>query len=201
MADLASDNFNRADGDSLGSNWTEQVGDFDILTNRAIQNTASGNNIATWDTNISSSPAGDYNIKSIVRCDVTGGAAVVGRWTASTDYYQTHLNTVSQDLRIRKRVADVATTLGTYVGGYGITTDYTIEMKMVGSTITAYEASTLRLTVTDSDLKAEGKPGLFADSDGKVYDDFLVSGNMAGLRSIFTSNHLRPRVFAPGIAR
>lgn len=35
MITAISDNFDRADSDTLGSGWTEQSGDIDIASNRA----------------------------------------------------------------------------------------------------------------------------------------------------------------------
>jgi hypothetical protein len=46
-----SDDFNRTDGDSLGSNWSEVTGDIDISSNTAAAQTASGLDLAVWTAN------------------------------------------------------------------------------------------------------------------------------------------------------
>ena len=87
-----SDNFDRADADSLGSNWTEILGDIDIVSNAARGMTASNYSMAVWTANA-------MGVSQYVRQtpDSTGGSGQYSysffRYTnASTRCYGLELN-------------------------------------------------------------------------------------------------------------
>ncbi len=185
MATLGSDNFNRANSTSLGSDWTEQAGNWKILSNELSLNTHSGGDDLTWDTALNASPAADYDVSAKVKLTTTGGLAVCGRWTDTNNCMLLQVNTVSQVIRLRKRVAGVNTTIGTYTGGYSVNTYYTIKMTMAGSNFAGWIDGVNRITtVSDAAISATGKPGILADSAGKIVDDFLVEGTAASSTSI-----------------
>src|SRR3990167_417787 len=173
MATLASDNFDRADSTNIGSDWTEQKGDWEILSNKLNHKTdsgTSGEDIATWDTALNASPAADYDVEAIVRLTVTGGMGVVVRYLDDNNMYLLFLNTVGQTLEIYKKVSGSYTQLGsTYSAGQSISIDYTLKLSMVGSTIKGYQDGVERISATDSDLTATGKPGVISDSAGKLW--------------------------------
>lgn len=178
MSTLASDTFDRADSTSIGADWTEQSGSWAIASNKLSQS-SSGTSHATWDTALSASPAADYSVTVTVRLTTTGGAGLTVRWQDDSNSYRTVVNTVSQYLRLNKRVAGTNTTLGQYNGGQSIDTDYTIKCSVVGSDFEVFQDGTSRITASDSDITAAGKPSLTSDSAGKLYDNFLVEGTLA----------------------
>ena len=185
MATLASDNFNRANSTSLGSDWTEQEGNWEIVSNELSLNTHSGGDNLTWDTALNASPAADYDVSAKIKLTTTGGLRVIGRWQDVSNYYYLEVNTVSQVIRLRKRIAGVNTTIGTYTGGYSVNIYYTIKMTMAGSNFAGWIDGVNRITtVSDTAISATGKPGISADSAGKIVDDFLVEGTAAATTAI-----------------
>ena len=107
-----------------------------------------------------------------------------GRYTDASNWYRARISTVSQYLRLEKNVAGSKTTLGQYNGGQSITTNYVIKLSMVGSAIKVFQDTVERISVSDSDITATGKPFCGADSSGKTFNDFLVEGTEASVGGI-----------------
>lgn len=178
MATLASDDFNRADADALGSNWTEETQDWDIVSNKA-RATLPGTSVAYWSGAFNPASA-DYDVQGLVqKTGDVGASGLIGRRTGADTYYVLYINTFSQLLVLSKIVAGVETELGTFNGGYANNTDYTIKLSMSGTTIKGFEGGVERISVTDSAISAIGKPGIWSDDDGALSDDFLVTGTEA----------------------
>lgn len=80
-----SDNFNRSNADSLGGNWSEVVGDIDIVSNAAVPQTASGTDMAIWTANALA--ANQY--AAILETDGAGGTAahIILRYTDSSSVF------------------------------------------------------------------------------------------------------------------
>lgn len=176
MATLASDNFNRADGDSLGANWTEASGDIDIASNIADATAASR---VIWAGTFSPANA-DYDVTADLRVAASvGGVGVMARYTDLNNFYYSIINTFSQTLTIRKRVASTNTTLGTYNGGQSTGVTYTVRFNLVGTALKAFQAGVERVSVTDGDLTSVGVPGMWTDSGDGTLDNFLVEGTAA----------------------
>lgn len=195
MSTLASDTFTRADSGSIGSDWTEVSGTWDIASNKLKLTTFSSTGAnahtddeATWDTALNASPAADYDVECVVNAGTTGGLGVLGRRQDLNNTYWLRINTVSQYLRMYKTVSGTVTQLGsTYSGGQSSGVDYTIKLSMVGSSLTGYQAGTSRITATDSAITATGKPGVFGDSSNKLFDSFAVYGTLASSSAIKTA--------------
>lgn len=184
MATLASDDFNRANSSSLGSDWSEVSGDWEISSNALVLASDVGGADAesyeyiTWETALNASPAADYDVS----CDInpTNASGIAGRLTDGSNQMMVRLHTVNQSLVLRKYVAGAVTTLGSYSGGYSAGNVYTIKLSMAGTTFNVYADTILRIgPVTDSSISAEGKAAIKADSVTPTFDNFLVEGTAA----------------------
>src|SRR3990167_5591891 len=90
----ASDNFNRADSSNIGSNWSEESGDWQIASNRLIQNTLSlvynalwvGASVNNSDHFVSADVLNTFNPGNVVKVGVgarmTSGSTNSGYWLA-----------------------------------------------------------------------------------------------------------------------
>lgn len=177
-ADLATDSFTRSDSDSMGSDWTEVSGDFDISSNTAISTTASTRSLCVWNGTFNANNA-NYIVQAICKTTSASSSGVLGRYVDSSNYYFAYINTFSQTVKLVKRVSGTDTEIGTYSGGYSTGTNYTLRLEMISTTLKVYVNGTERISVTDSSLTATGKPGLFSDHNAAVIDDFNVYGEEA----------------------
>lgn len=176
MATLISDAFTRADGDSLGSDWTEVLGDWDIVSNKVASQTASTANLAYWSGTFNTASA-DYDVSGdCLKSGDVGSSGIIGRYQDSSNYYRLYVSTFLQQLVLEKKVAGVNTTLGTYSAGQSNDTTFVLKLSFVGTAIKGYQDGVQRISVTDSAFSAIGKPGIYADDDGATVDNFLVEG-------------------------
>ena len=154
MATIFSDDFNRADADSLGGDWTERGADFDIVSNGVnIPNGGNG--------------GGGY-------------LGVVGRRvnysTDDSDGYFASIRPSSGRVRLFSRVSGVATSIATTdAETINFDTFYTVKVDMNGTTIKELIDGSEILSATNSALSAAGDGGLMLSSgdDDQFWDDFL----------------------------
>lgn len=189
MAILISDDFDRADNDSLGANWTEDSGDWDIASNVASSTAASR---ATW-TGTFNTAGADYDVSGDLRITASvAGVGVIGRFVDLDNFYHARINTFSQYLRLQKRVGGTDTTLGQYNGGQSTGNTYVVKLSMVGSTIKVFQDGTERISVTDSALTATGLPGIWSDSNVCTVNNFLVEGTEASAGGTYVNSFYGP---------
>ena len=81
-----SDNFDRADNDSLGANWTEVVGDCDILSNVFDCATADSNNIAYY-SGIACSTVSQYICATVLGASTSASKLFIFRHTPTGTAY------------------------------------------------------------------------------------------------------------------
>lgn len=189
MANIFSDNFNRADSGSLGGNWTENYGDFQINSNALKNaNNTDQDNYAAVSSGFSPSSA-DYTVQSVVTISNVGGSntaiGIWGRGDGASDFeyiLRLNQNGGSGQLELYKFIDDAtyAYLLGTYSTTVSTATAYTIKLEMNGTTIKGYLAGTERISVTDSSLTLAGAVGVGAYNNGtkaanhQVWDDFTA---------------------------
>lgn len=179
MATLASDNFDRADAGTLGSNWTDDNAGFAIVSNKASG--ATGDQ-AYWSGTFNPASA-DYDVTvTLHHTGTVSELAFFGRRTGSTTFYWVAMNTFMQTVKLYKRVSGTDTELGSYTGGYSTGNTYTFRLNMVGSTLKVFEGATERISVSNSDITATGTPGILASviNGTSDWDNFLVEGTEAG---------------------
>ena len=174
------DSFDRADSTDLGANWTEDRGDFQILTNvlDVVSLGALPNNtaIATHNTSLSTD---DHYSQSLINRQTTGAAIGPGMIVRFGDIDNYYLGRVKisgvDDLAITKRVTGVQTDLGT------LTEDWTngaeMEMRVDGSPLNLYKDNVLKVgPITDTDLTGQLKVGVWTNDATAGVDWNLFEG-------------------------
>jgi lysophospholipase L1-like esterase len=180
MATLITDNFDRTDSDSLGSDWSEDSGDIDIVSNRAKTTAASR---ARWVGTFNPASA-DYEIEA--KLEKQGGVGGVGfmfRYQDANNYYYVAMNTFAQNVYVVKVVAGSGiydNVIGEYVGGYTNNEIHTVKVVLSGTSIKVYVNGTLRIDEVDSEFSSAGEVGLWSDAADGFINDFIVTGDEAG---------------------
>ena len=107
-----SDDFDRVDNESLGVNWTQAAGDFDILTNSIIFGSGGVSAIAIYSAQ--STGSADQYMKFSLRMATANSVYVIFRYTdASSPFYILLFNESIDDVEWYKEnsIADLSDTL------------------------------------------------------------------------------------------
>jgi hypothetical protein len=179
-----SDAFTRADSDSLGADWTERAGDWDIVSNRMQKVTGTATaNVAYHNTQLSSA---NYYVQVIANLAATGQhrgpcARRVDFSTADSGLYAPLLTSSGTDYDFYKRVSGTWTNLNNQLATYTTGVDYTLKIEVDGSTMKSYFNGTLKSNFTDSSLTAIGFAGVVeGTTNGDNFDDLLAEDLVAG---------------------
>lgn len=188
----ASDNFTGTDGQTLHTHlasWTDGSNNScNISTNKAQ---CSFNGAGFWTGDTFST---DHYSQCVLDSTTRGGPCVRG---ASDTYYYLFVDEqVGTGNRITKRVAGSETTL---LSVNPITNTHTVKLTVSGTTLEAFDNGVSLGSVTDSAIST-GSPGVAGTSGGTV-DDWIADNLVAVSTSFKSKNALRPRPFAPGLAR
>jgi len=184
MATIFSDNFDRADSTSLGANWTEAVGDVQVVSNKV------GSVGATWAEVYDNFTIGsaDYKVSATQICNTPAGnfIEIFARYTDWNNCYMVYNQFSEGDTTayLFKRVSGTQTQLGstyTFAKDDGHDTKFTVSC--VGTAIKLYVDDVERVSVTDAAHSTEGKHGLrtytnFVD-DNYLLEDFNAGGGAA----------------------
>ena len=180
----ATDSFTRADGASLGSNWTQLLNTFGIASNKGnAQDSGNSSVVAYWNADAfgnnhySQAVFAGFGFLGMVgpAVRVTGTTNVL----ASVNGYFYYGRNSPDSGGISKIVAGAETQLVTGLSGF-VDGD-TLKLEAVGTTLNAYKNGALHATTTDSDL-ASGAAGLWAYEDAPTavtFDDW-EGGNASG---------------------
>lgn len=155
-------------------------------------------------------PAGaDYSVTGnifVVDNAVASYPGVVGRVaTGANTMYRAIYRQDATIWRLEKMVAGVLTTLGTDFSQVLTNSQtYALKLEMIGTAIKVYIDGVERISVTDSAISAAGKAGVLqysanAQQVTSITAEDIASGPPAVIR--FNNRGLRPRIFAPGLAR
>ena len=152
MANIFSDNFNRVDSPTLGSNWTPVTGTFEIVSNQAKLTVNPSEGLAKHSA--ANYSTADYTVESVVNTDTFGGAAGVAGRINGTSYYGVIAG--AGFLRLNR-----------YPGlnqlGYATTSttgQRTLKLKMEGSAIKAFIDGIELISATDTVITGAGVAGL-----------------------------------------
>lgn len=174
----------------MGLVYTEVLSDFEIASGklRAVGLTA---HRATLDLTLNSA---DGYAQAIVRTasSEASGIGLMLRYQDVDNFYFAVINTVSQALRIFKRVGGANTQLGNFNGGYNTNTDYTLKFQATGTTLKAFVNGVERLSLTDSDITAAGKVGLWTDYGNSTFDDFVYAGDFTVTPPVVGEDYSQP---------
>lgn len=182
---IASDNFNRADG-PIGANWTTYAAAGLQIASNLVEATTTGRNGAFWNANAFN--ADQYSeitiagtagaIAPTVRCSTAGGengyeAYFSGTFgSAGTMFFQRSVAGAVTN------VSNVAATIS--VGDV-------VRIQAVGTTITIYKNGVIILTAQDTNLTS-GSPGIFTQSNPitNAQASLWAGGNAALLSASFS---------------
>lgn len=155
----ASDNFDRANNASLGANWTEDSGDWQINSNFAIQVTASG---AYRKARYTATPpdTNDHYSEAIVRTSssaIGAGTIVRGAASATVTYYSYII--FGGDAGYLAEITAGGETILDTGAATSTNTDYTIRTIANGTTISGTRGGVEDVSATDGSLTS-GQWGL-----------------------------------------
>lgn len=160
-----SDDFNRANSDSLGANWTEFAGDVDIASNEAVNPLSFGNDIQGAAYTGTACTTVDQFVK--VTLSATSGAnsspGVVLRYTdASSPFYVVRFDSANNVMRwvYHSSAADVS---GTIIDSAAFTVSFPL---VVGVTIIGTGTSTVIRGWSGPTANAPGSSGTTWDGAG-----------------------------------
>lgn len=180
-ANLFSDNFNRADSDTIGADWTERDGDFDIVTNAVQCITNAAVAVVYWSTVVSTA---DYTVQAVLVnvADVGNDIGVCGRrvnnGAADSNFYAAIQEPNWLILYLRSGGSWFTQAL---VAQAKVNGDV-IKLSMNGSTIKVIYNGVEKISITDSNLSAAGNAGISAGDSAisQRWDDFTVDDFGAG---------------------
>ena len=189
MANLLTDNFNRANSDTVGPLWTERGAagvDYDIVTN-AAEAIATGSGRDVFHSAVFSTA--DYTVQfdfiPVLNSDYVGivGRRVNNGATDSDGYFLLLRNTGTNHLALWRRQAGVNVELGIYIVDVTEGQTYALKLSMQGTTIKGSLDGVERISVTNGDITAAGDAagGLLSGVvvgcrwDNATVDDFGVA--------------------------
>lgn len=145
------DDFDRANSDNLGTNWTEVVGDIDVNNNWMRAGAQLSNrNIALLNH---SSYLGIHNSTQTVNClDMDNGdqCGLIARYVNESNYYLLFVPSTYNVLNLTKVVANTTTILNTT---YTLAGTDDISLVVNGTNLSVYTKGVLKASVIDTDLQ------------------------------------------------
>ena len=191
------DNFNRANNDNLGTNWTEVIGN-PLINSNLLKGTAVDFNLVTLnDSNF----IGIHNSTQIVTCltmPAGDGCGLAARYENVSNYYFVKLWGGGTNISLYKKVANVTTVLGysnTSLDSGGIS------LIVNGTNLSVYLNNNLNISVIDTTFQnTTSLIGILVD-DPTVFgfgaDDYNVSTDTpATTTTSTTSSTTLPRFTA-----
>ena len=160
-----SDTFDRANSTSLGADWTEDSGDWEIVSNNVSQATT-GNSYRKLRWTGAAMDSSDYSVEVIARSSASNygiGPAARCAGSSAVTYYA-YLMFGGDAAYLGEITAGGENILDT---GSAITanTNYTLRLEVEGSAIRGYLNGVLDVSATDASLSS-GAPGIAAYGGG-----------------------------------
>lgn len=168
---MPTDNFNRADNNSLGADWTEDevsAADLTILSNemKADDNGGADVALAFWNTDLGGDHFSELEFRSAENSFIQpqSGPAVRIPTSATRTVFSGYVALYDRgvpEISLRKWNAQALTAAGTILGSYAVTlvTGNLIRVEAEGTTIRVKVNGVTQITVTDSTLSG-GRPGI-----------------------------------------
>jgi len=174
MAELFRDDFARADSATLGGNWVEVTGNFDIVSG-GMRATLLNQSLA-----INTTSLGGANYK--VTADIstgsmwssTGGLGVVMRYVDANNFYLAWLDVNAPHLKMFRVVGGTYTSIWDAIPASPPSDPTTLTLGCLGSTLFAIVNDVQYITINDTSFSAEGHFGIRA-WDGSTFPDHLVN--------------------------
>jgi hypothetical protein len=177
MAQIISDDFNRANAADLGANWTV-AGSWHTNTNRAVVDDFSGTNVAKF-TGAAWTGGADQYAEATVAVALPSSpddVGVVARYGTGLNFYEAVTDSAG-GLLLNKVVAGGTTLLG--LGGTTVAVGGVLRCEAQGTTIRSRLDGVLQTTVTDA-AHSTGNPGMHGDqASAAVALDSFAAGDLA----------------------
>ena len=175
MALPATDDFNRADANPIGGNWTTVFGEsaLKIVSNQCLQSVSGANrNAAYW--NADSFNNDQYSKVKIVSLGTLNTVGPLVRVSPSAEtFYRVVTSTTT--ITVSKCIVGSFTNIGATIS-YTFATGDTLKLAVAGTTLEVFVNYVSVGTRTDSDI-ASGSAGIYSRGDG-IVDDW-EGGNVA----------------------
>ena len=155
---IASDNFNRADG-GLGANWTQFGNSNLVIVSNAVASDEGGGNPSAAYWNANSFANDQYSQATVLHAAGTGsgGSGVTVRWVNGVGGYAATFHGSTWDIRFLYSNGNA--TLLTSGSGTFADNDV-IKLQIIGSTLTLFQNGTSIGTTTDTTY-VSGHPGMY----------------------------------------
>ena len=183
MANIFSDNFNRADNTDLGVNWTGGNNFFQIVSNEVTQ---TGEFFSDVKRITVSTPNANYTVECDVRLGTANSrpgvfARFTGTDTSNCSYYGLRIIPISSALQIIKNVAFTETSLAIIVLPFVFGQVYRLKIQVDGIEVKGFLDNVLRLTANNPDISSQGHGGIFCTSSSvsTFWDNFSVDEVLA----------------------
>ena len=159
------DTFDRANSTNLGSDWAEDSGNWEIVSNNLVQGTA-GNSYRKLRWVGAAMDSSDYSVEVVARSANLGIGPCARCAASSAVTYYAYVIFGGDAAYLVEITAGGETILDT---GSAITasTNYTLRLEVDGSTIRGYLNGVLDVSATDASL-ASGPPGIMAYGGGNA---------------------------------
>jgi len=215
MTTLFSDAFTRANSSTIGNNWVENIGDWEIISNAVREPTLGG--VAGYLLNTTTLGTANYSIQ----VDITQGALVSGtnrgigivaRLADLNNFYLAWINELGSPIQLYSVSGGSFNVVGSWTPSPNPLPDpVSLRLECQGSTIRVFVNGTQRISVTDTANTTEGDFGLrvyfgssFSDHrfDNVVVADFATAGTTITPGTIVSGAALYPpQVIGPCAAQ
>jgi hypothetical protein len=173
------ESFNKANADTLGPDlsWTEDAGDFDVVSNKAQD--ASAGLTHAWARADSDLDSDDHYVEAVLNTsanDSFHGLMCRKDSTSTSTYYMFQFDCGSNLVRVFKRVSGSFTSLANLSATINPSTNYTVKLQVSGSDIECFVDGGSVGTTSDATITGNLRCGLvgFYVTGGTVctWDDF-----------------------------
>lgn len=172
MAVVFSDDFNRANNDTVGNGWTERGSDFDISSNTLV---TSNTNQADTCHHASGASGADYDVQAVMQVSPGSIGGVVGRRVnfgggTDSDFWAAYIGAGNSYLY--KRISGGYTNVDIFARTINNGTNYTVKLTMSGNTVKGFTDGVEENSYTEAVLTAAGDCGV--GNYASLWDDFQV---------------------------
>ena len=183
MPQVANDTFTDTDGTSLASHTSDSGHSWNVgsgsgtlsITSNAVPNVGA----RRWYYSGYTPSSADYDVTAVIaQTGSYSGGPALRMDTAARTYYFGHWE--NTEWRITKYLSGSETSLGNYSGDSPVGTTRTARISANGSTIKLFIGGVERISVTDTDISAAGRPGIETSDTTGTIDDWSVDAASGG---------------------
>lgn len=175
-----SDDFNRANESPLASPWAASTGTINLSGNKLTGNSAAMGSVKYSDL----STADHYSQITTLTCGIGQGCGPMVRFSSSAETYYTSWTDTS-GITVYKVIAGASTSIGSWANAWGTSPNVVIKFTANGSSITSNVSGTDRVSVTDTSITGNTKPGCGIWQTPGTLDDWSAA-DLAASGTLYT---------------